>query len=72
MKLYEKNPCYTCGERTVGCHVACEKYKSWSNDVKSKKDVIYGHNKVERMFDDIVRSRVRRIAEVKHVGRKHK
>lgn len=29
MSVLKNNPCYGCGERAVGCHAACEKYRGW-------------------------------------------
>ena len=35
-----KNPCYECSERKVGCHCNCEKYKEWKNKYNDKKQQI--------------------------------
>lgn len=26
----DKNPCFSCTKRNVGCHAACTEYKAWA------------------------------------------
>ena len=30
------SPCHGCGERAVGCHAACERYKAYADRCKSE------------------------------------
>ena len=39
----KKSPCYSCADRTIGCHQNCEEYKIWrryQHDVKYQMSIM--------------------------------
>lgn len=48
--MRETPPCKNCEDRHVGCHVVCEKYKSWSD--KHAKEM--QHLRDEREKEDLL------------------
>ena len=41
-------PCKDCGDRVVGCHGRCEKYKNWTEDNFRRYREFYDRYKGER------------------------
>lgn len=35
-----KNPCWKCGNRCVGCHGSCERYGEWRKEYESNADAV--------------------------------
>jgi len=35
-----KNPCFKCGDRCVGCHSSCERYGEWRKAYESNANII--------------------------------
>lgn len=49
----DKNNCYKCTERYVGCHGKCEKYASYRAEIEDKKENkldLYNQYKRERFI----------------------
>lgn len=34
-------PCHGCGDRQIGCHGSCEKYKKFVEDLHEKKNIAF-------------------------------
>ena len=54
-KRLNENPCKECGDRHVGCHSSCSKYKEWraaadadNAAIKTKKDELYFNASLEQ------------------------
>lgn len=35
-----KNPCWKCGNRCVGCHSSCEQYGEWRKEYESNVNAV--------------------------------
>lgn len=35
-----KNPCWKCNERCVGCHGSCERYGEWKVEQETAKEIV--------------------------------
>lgn len=41
-------PCFKCEDRVVGCHISCEKYHTYADEVTKWRDAKYEQKDKER------------------------
>ena len=56
-----KNPCYKCVERAVGCHGWCDRYIGWTKAEAEKREAIAQFKKEEVGFLDYQEKAKRRL-----------
>ena len=56
----EKNPCYKCKDRNVGCHSNCEKYQKWKKKSNKARDNRKKNREYEAYLSDLKEKNRRR------------
>lgn len=45
-------PCKGCGDREIGCHSGCEKYKAWRKKIDARREEEYKQNQGRSTVSD--------------------
>lgn len=60
-----KNPCFGCTKREVGCHSGCTDYHKWSEKEQAKKAVIQAARSKQQLINSDVRYRHQKMSKKK-------
>lgn len=63
----EKDACYGCERRVVGCHSSCADYQAYCEALSEKKRKIYKERNQEKLLRDYRIKAVRRVQHKKDV-----
>lgn len=48
--MSKDNPCYGCPERTITCHIDCEKHEKWKIKHLKEKEQIYQKRRADFLY----------------------
>lgn len=68
--MLNKDPCYNCEKRAVGCHATCEGYLSWKEEIRKQKEIMQGEAETRIKLNEMQAIRSNRIARRKHRTRR--
>ena len=64
-----ESPCLGCNDRIVSCHSNCNKYVEYRQTLKSKADMAYSENPIDKYYIDVHLSRRQKFYDGHHMNK---